>query len=56
MVVSMHFMPLSNQGLHSASVPGILALDLSGDSSRALTGDAVFVLIALLKVVICRWS
>ena len=26
------------QGLHSASVPGILALDLSGDSSRALTG------------------
>ena len=30
------------QGLHSASVPGILALDLSGDSSRALTGEKVF--------------
>ena len=32
------------QGLHSASVPGILALDLSGDSSRALTGEKVFLL------------
>ncbi len=32
--------PLCPQGLHSASVPGILALDLSGDSSRALTGGA----------------
>eukprot|EP00731_Ephydatia_muelleri_P023081 Em0015g664a len=30
----------SHPGLHSASVPGILALDLSGDSSRALTGGA----------------
>lgn len=30
------------QGLHSASVPGILALDLSGDSSRALTGKKFY--------------
>ena len=28
----------SHPGLHSASVPGILALDLSADSSRAITG------------------
>ena len=28
------------QGLHSASVPGILCLDVSGDTSRALTGGA----------------
>lgn len=30
----------SHPGLHSASVPGILALDLSGDTSRAITGGA----------------
>lgn len=29
---------LFTQGLHSAGTPGILALDLSGDSGRALTG------------------
>lgn len=28
------------QGLHSASVPGILCLDVSEDTSRALTGGA----------------
>ena len=36
--VSVIFFNIVFQGLHSASVPGILALDLSGDSSRALTG------------------
>jgi pre-mRNA-processing factor 19 len=30
----------SHPGLHSASVPGILCLDVSGDTSRALTGGA----------------
>lgn len=29
----------SHPGLHSASIPGILALDLSADSSRAITGE-----------------
>jgi len=32
----------SHPGLHSASIPGILALDLSADSSRAVTGKALF--------------
>lgn len=30
----------SHPGLHSASIPGILCLDLSADTSRALTGGA----------------
>lgn len=30
----------THPGLHSASVPGILALDLSGDSARTITGGA----------------
>ncbi|XP_065890470.1 pre-mRNA-processing factor 19-like [Dysidea avara] len=30
----------SHPGLHSASIPGILALDLSADSARAVTGGA----------------
>ena len=30
----------SHPGLHSASVPGILAVDLSTDNTRILTGGA----------------
>ena len=45
------FSPLLEiKGLHSASVPGILALDLSGDSSRALTGDVAHQIIVLFFI------
>ena len=30
--------PFSSQGLHSASVPGILSLDISPDSQHVVTG------------------
>ena len=35
---SNQILPLPFQGLHSASVPGILSLDVSSDSSRVVTG------------------
>ena len=48
----------SHPGLHSASIPGILALDLSADSSRAITGivcnmhHEIFVCISVITVCI----
>ena len=41
LVLSVLFICTLIQGLHSASTPGILALDLSGDTTKALTGIAV---------------
>ena len=37
----------SHPGLHSASIPGILALDLSADSARAVTGIVSVILCGL---------